>query len=745
MKIKKSTNINNNINGTSYKPINNVANIDEKKSVANANNYSITKFFLEIDVVKANILAIISHLKSITNIDDKLLENQEKIIENTSQSTLENEIFVTVSQIYTEVNDTYHNLVSLREQLENFENQVIMPISVGNTRNDTMEERIYKFIVEKKEEIITYSINNLIKDNILDNEKQSLEERILDSFEKYVVDNLSVAMMYIEDCILDLYSVLHYIVEPEDDGSYTTPTLEKRLMARFDALDSICSNLSSSVTNIDTIETTCNSILSKIDQVKSTSDTLATDLSSMKQAILDMQNDITNSMQYIRDTGKYMEDQAPYNPPPDVIYTTRASIDVWRSFINSSTTLLQIPNEYFVISNGVPALLRIEFDFDTTENIEALYFDVYINEQIKFSKTYNITSGTTHILEYTSFELNATQGTIRLNIYSDQNTYKKVSNLHYEIEGLNAVFIREEPKNKLLALPCNNTYYLFKTSPHKVYYRTFSVNDEDLSGSYQTIFEGDTNYVYSVGINMLCSNGQTNFEAVCVTRLNCEDELIDLYNSDNNFTSSVVSFPNSTFYQKKNRLNMMQLLSRGISSTRFTIATYTETDKKHQNINISQTYSPSQSAAKTTTPVYINAAPYVNAATLIGKLDSYTFTLLQDVNGSWHIVRIDSIVSGITGLDIGFGTRVNMALVPAPIGQDSTNYWYQRVFMYVYDHWVVKYIRTNLGGSKLLSSKIIEGDYDQIINGTNRDYLLVKDGLITVVTDQTLQPVENFM
>lgn len=670
------------------------------------NFYSIEKeiksFLLKFDELKEFIFIVldkISKLSSDSTGNEEMINSIENIINQAC-----GEIEINIQAIITS-QDSQTEAIS--------ENSIVL---------NTIKEDAVK-ILEKIPENLSTSITQ-VYDSLVSLETKLVNIEAQGTLEDRLQSKLDSIL---QDVQTKLQENLAKIVSKELSPEETT-SLEDRITQLINAVLSYCLELDQKLGSIDTV-------ITEINNVKTLIGELQTKMS-------EFESNLDTALQYIIDNGDYMEEEPPFNPKPDKVYVTQAKLKSYRGFIDNGNEL-NFFKEYFIINNNAPAMLKVNYDIEIKEDIPDLIVEVYINDENKFQKTLSLTAGVHSLEHILLFQLQRTNGNVYLRFYSNQNHYKKVYNITYDIVGDNIVFLRDEADIYYQVFSCNREYYISRKLNNTIYYKRMTVDNMDFSQNFVQLTPVTNEYTFwPIFLSTETSKGENSiFGGITYAQLNYATNKVEIMDKetytvkhtlDNMLDSQPAQFQKGGYFcYGRNAASVYQMNvdnSKGRSS------------ELYANLN-NVSYSSIVNFRKR----YVNVSYVNNTKTLNSDIDKNLSMLFQDEWGEWYFSSKNTIASK-EPYCIGFGTRVNLSHISPLHGYPILNATYYRIFMYVYDHWVVKYLQTTPSGKyTMLKAKVIDGDYDQIVAGTSNEYFTIKDGLFTKNIDNEFQPIEYYL
>jgi uncharacterized protein YoxC len=484
-------------------------------------------------------------------------------------------------------------------------------------------------------------------------------------------------------------------------------------------------------------------VTSEITTVKNSVGEISNSLQEINSSVNDLTKKVETALSNLNNSSS-SEESVTYEPNLDEILTTKAKMTVWRDYSTQATTL-KVLKEFFLINSSSPALLKIEYDLTTSTALNDVVTTIYLNGEIVKTFTENVEEGTTHYCKYITFMLEESGGYVEFEIYSTQSQLKKVSNLQYELVGNNAMFPRDQAEINHQIFPVNDSLYIFKRNRYSLDYKVVDVNVLDFSSNYTTLAGDDTNYHF---LPLVCSiattsSGVTKFVNISYAKYDYLKNLISIIKP----TTGTVS---TTMYATISscEADFINSMSFNVSNPSMMVYISCFKNKSTYGLNVSTSFSQnSQYSIRTFDFPVIQAEcshPCMSKYGIISTSSLIAYIAVQSNTGRWYFTSFEE--NKIPNLDLGVGTRLNLSHIPPLKTDESFSAYNFRIFMFVYDHWVAKYLKYNPTTKtvSIVLVKRLDGDFDQILSGSDNFYFTVKNGEFTKCVDDSLYPISKF-
>lgn len=648
-------------------------------------------FILKFEEIKEQVLIILEKLLKITNSEITTSHL------NSMQTAIQQDCEIILQEVKNVSNSITENANALTSQSADL---LLLKEDVGSLLSFVPSD--LKNILNNIETII----NELPSKTLSQTELNELESR------------LNASLTNLESKIIS-----------DDIGIDEPLNLEDRLKAVLSTIHSLCENIQISINE--------NSGSS------AGIEGLEAGISDIQDSISSMQNGLNTALQYIQENGTLIEPEAPFDPPPDTVLRTRSVAYPWRKYFGTVPSI-DFSREYFVINNDASGVLKVQYDFEAQELIENIVSDLYLNDELVDTVTFNAEVGTKRIVHTAIFELDKPNGNFQVKINSISNAYRFISNIKYELVGKNAVLLRENLPTTYDLLLCGNEYYFTRSTSTSLDYMHTTVQNTDFNQDYQKLAEVEKECVYEPAIALTYNgtNQMTTLLYFTYMRYNLANNEVSVYDNETGTMKSTARVKINEASPDIVEMGPLYATAYQLSVALFQHAT--------KSFNYIQVYTPLTSVSigtvKKVTKNYVNFEYLVNTITPRGKsFYSKVVMICQDDTGVWHVQNRSAMESQID-LEIGFGTKAKFSYCTKFIGGSTTRKECFRVFMFVYDHWVAKYFEMapNNITCTMLKAKVIEGDFDQILPGTGNEYFTVKDGAITKHIDDYVINLEEY-
>lgn len=436
------------------------------------------------------------------------------------------------------------------------------------------------------------------------------------------------------------------------------------------------------------------------------------------------------------------QEEIPYNPKPDTVYVTNSELQIHRNYIVTGIELC-INREYFVLDNNAPAILQVDFDLTLPQAIQNLALDIFVNEQSLLTESLTLSTGEHHIQRFVSFEMLTTNSNVYFRLLSSDSTNTmEVSNIRYKLVGDNAQFLKERAQDRYSIKNLNNDMYVVRERDGIIDFKKTSALNPDFAQNFTTLISYGANQEVLPMFLCYFPSGVSNVPTVYglgYVAIDYSLKTLDYYTfEDGEYVKKLARNINANTATVSN-LSVGMMIATNYSSKQ--ILLFDEVNK-YKIIKITKNaISIAEGNLNTCYDKYLQVVTCNLGMIKRGLSDSSNMMISQNRKGEWMYTPNDGLSSQCLE-SLGFGTRVDISQTPPPRTSTKTSKCF-RIFMKVYDHWVVKYFYISSNKIKFYKAEEMQGDFDQILNGEGSKYFTIKNGVINTFVDNYLWSLEE--